>query len=149
MLNFRRLNFWWTLLPHENFPLYGRTNIVIVLVRHDFHSLVIPAVNSSEDVYIVNEIDGVTFNCTSTGIPPPTLLWFKEGSLLNDSDSRVNIGDAGNQLLTSLLYQVTQNLTIYNTSSEDTGNYSCFAGNDAGSDKALFELVVRSECFEG
>ena len=100
-------------------------------------------------MYIVNEMNAVTFLCMSTGIPLPTILWFKENSLLNDSESRVCIGDAGSQLLTSLLYQATQNLTVYNTSSEDTGNYSCLVENDAGSGKIYFELVVRSECLEG
>ena len=106
---------------------------------------VVPVVTSLENVYIVNEMDAVTFQCMSTGIPPPGLLWLRENSLLNDSDSRVSIGDAGSQLLNLLLHQVTQSLTIHNTSREDTGNYSCFAENDAGNARAFFVLVVRSE----
>ena len=110
-----------------------------------FLSSVIPVVNSSQNEYVVNEMDPVTFQCTTTGIPLPTLFWFSESVFLNDSDTRVTISDAGSQLLASLLYQVTQNLTIYNTSSKDTGDYSCLAENDAGYDEAFFELVVRSE----
>ena len=110
---------------------------------------VIPDVVSSQTVYIVNETDTVTFQCTTAGIPSPTLSWFNGSAALNDSDSRVTIGDAGSQLLTSLLYQVTQNVTILNANSDDNGSYSCLAGNSAGTDEAIFELVVRSEYLEG
>ena len=106
-----------------------------------FLSLVVPAVNSSETDYSVNVTDPVTFECTATGLPPPTLSW-------SGSDSRVTIGDASSQLLTSLVFEVTQNVTIQNTASDDTGNYSCLAENDVGNDTALFEFVVISECPE-
>ena len=111
-------------------------------------SLVVPAVNSSETDYRVNVTDTVMFQCTATGIPPPTLSWFNGTTPLNGSDSRVTIGDASSQSLTSLLFEVTQNVTIQNTARDDTGNYSCLAENDAGNDTALFEFVVISECPE-
>ena len=114
-----------------------------------FPFAVIPDVVSSQLVYIVNETDTVTFQCTAIGIPSPTLSWFDGSVALNDSDSRVTIGDASSQLLTSLLYQVTQNVTILNADSDDNGSYSCLAGNSVGSDQAFFELAVRSECIEG
>ena len=101
--------------------------------------------NSSETDYSVNVMDTVTFVCTATGIPPPTLSWFNGTTPLNGSDSRVTIGDARSQLLTSFVLEVTQNVTIQNTASDDTGNYSCLAENDAGNDMALFEFVVISE----
>ena len=110
---------------------------------------VIPDVVSSQLVYIVNETATVTFQCTTAGIPSPMLSWFNGSAALNDSDSRVTIGDAGSQLLTSLLYQVTQNVTILNADSDDNGSYSCLAGNSVGTDEAFFELVVRSEYLEG
>ena len=109
-------------------------------------SSVIPVVNSSQSVYVVNETDAVTFECIATGIPSPTLTWFVEGSLLNATESRVIFANASSQLITPVLFRVTQNVTIQNATTGDDGMYSCHAQNTAGSNMVSFELVVRCEC---
>ena len=44
--------------------------------------------------YTVNEADTVTFECSATGIPLPTITWLRNGMELNTmTDSRVTVGD--------------------------------------------------------
>ena len=111
-------------------------------------SSVIPVVNSSQSVYTVNETDAATFECIATGIPSPTLNWLMEGDRLNATES-VIIANASSQLITSVLFQVTQNVIILNATSADAGMYSCRAENAVGNNMATFELRVRCECLEG
>ena len=84
--------------------------------------------------------------CSSTGIPTPSISWYRNGTALTPrSDPRVTVGSPSQQLLSPVLYQVTQTLTITNTADTDSGNYSCVGSNTAGTDTALFTLVVQSK----
>ena len=101
---------------------------------------------SSFDLYTANETTPVTFQCTSTGVPTPSITWYRNGAALtSSSDPRVSVGSPSQQLLSSGLYQVTQTLTITNTADNDSGNYSCAGTNTAGTNTALFVLVVQSK----
>ena len=105
-----------------------------------------PVILSSEESYITNETTPVTFQCSSTGIPTPSISWYRNGTALTpSSDPLVTVGSPSQQLLSSGLYQVTQTLTITNTADTDSGNYSCMGNNTAGTDTALFTLVVQSK----
>ena len=99
--------------------------------------------------YTTNETRPVTFQCSFTGIPVPSITWYRNGSALTpSSDPRVSVGSPSQQVLSSGLYQVTQNLTITNTTDTDSGNYSCVGNNTAGSDSDEFGLVVQSKCIQ-
>ena len=98
---------------------------------------------SSQSVYNTNETSPVTFQCTVTSNPSSDISWYRNGAVLIPSnDPRVSVGQ---QLVSSGLYQVTQTLTITNTTDTDSGNYSCVGNNTAGTDTALFALVVQSK----
>ena len=82
--------------------------------------------NGSFGGYVVNVTDPVTFECTATGIPPPTILWFRDGVLLS---SGVMLNEPSQTLVsatmgTGMIYQVERTLT-FNTTANDTGTYTC------------------------
>ena len=103
--------------------------------------------------YTVNETDTVTFECTTTGIPPPIITWLRNGMELNSTtDSRVTIGDPMDIDFPrdndgETVSMVTRTLNLINTTDGDSGMYSCMATNDAdpGSDMMDFELIVQSK----
>ena len=73
---------------------------------------------------IVLGIDS-TLTCTYTGVPTPTLLWYR-----GTGDDRVNIpfSDAEYVVIHTPATQTTE-LTIRNVASEDAGIYGCEATN--------------------
>ena len=97
-----------------------------------FHT-VIPEIifpNNSFTGYVVNVTDPVTFVCTATGIPPPTIQWFRDGVLLS---SDVMLSEPSQTLVpatmgTGMIYQVERTLT-FNTTASDTDTYTCEASN--------------------
>ena len=101
--------------------------------------------------YTVNETDTVTFECSATGIPPPTITWLRNGKELNDTtNSRVTVGDSTEMDFTrdndgETVSVVTHTLNLVNTTDGDSGMYSCMATNDAdpGTDTEEFELIVQ------
>ena len=103
--------------------------------------------------YTVNETDTVTFECSATGIPPPTITWLRNGMELNDmTDSRVTVGDPMEMDFTrdndgETVSIVTRTLNLINTTDGDSGTYTCMATNDAdpGSDTMDFDLIVQSK----
>ena len=108
--------------------------------------VVIPNITSLNSIYVTNETSPVTFQCTATGIPTPSIIWLKGGIVLSsNSDPWIVIGSPNQQLLSSGVYQVTQTLTITNTADSDSGNYLCVGNNIAGSSTDQFELIVQSK----
>ena len=106
----------------------------------------IPNITSLNSIYVTNETSPVTFQCTATGIPSPSIIWLKGGTALSSSsDPRITLGSLSEQLLPSGVYQVTQTLTIINTTDSDSGSYLCVGNNDAGSDTDQFQLIVQSK----
>ena len=101
--------------------------------------------------YTVNETDTVTFECSATGIPPPTITWLRNGMELNNmTDSRVTVGDPMETNITrdnvgKTVSIVTRTLNLMNTIDGDSGMYTCMASNDANpnNDTEVFELVVQ------
>ena len=80
--------------------------------------------------YVVNVTDPVTFECIATGIPPPTIQWFRDGVLLS---SDVMLSEPSQTLVpaplgTGMIYQVERTLT-FTTTANDTGTYACEASN--------------------
>ena len=100
--------------------------------------------------YTVNETDTVTFECSATGIPPPTITWLRNGMELNNmTGSRVTVGDPmetdserGDGETVSM---VNRTLNLINTINGDSGIYTCMATNDAdpNNDTETFEFIVQ------
>ena len=88
--------------------------------------------NDSFAGYVVNVTDPVTFECTATGIPPPTIQWSRDGVLLssgvllNDHEPSQTLVPA--PMSTGMIYQVERILT-FTTAANDTGTYTCEASN--------------------
>jgi len=75
--------------------------------------------------------DNVTFNCTATGIPLPTITWMNESITLMDSDVIIDS--------TTIL----STFTLSNLQDDDFDNYTCTATNVFGSDNVT--LLLGSE----
>ncbi|KAJ7323710.1 Hemicentin-1 [Desmophyllum pertusum] len=73
--------------------------------------------------YTVNETNNVTMVCRATGVPPPTITWFKTG---NSKELAY-----GEQYL------------IVNTTGSDDGTYTCMAKNELGQDSSEITLNVQ------
>ena len=100
--------------------------------------------------YTVNMGDVVTFQCVATGIPAPSITWFRNGTEL--SNSRVTFGDLSEAISVvdnagKIIFQTSRMLTLTMTEDDDSGSYECRASNNAtnGSDTEPFELIVQSK----
>ena len=117
----------------------------------DLPRILTPVINFT---YIVNESDSVTFNCSASGIPAPTISWLRvgqNGSATNIDDTRFSISQSqvdDNYELPDgrgTGFLVTSQLAISITQDEDSGQYQCLAENDVGNTTREFELVVQSK----
>ena len=99
--------------------------------------------------YTVNLGDIATFQCVATGIPAPTITWFRGGVELNASDPRVTFNAPSNSTNAEMVYQVARTLTLDMTEDNDSDTYQCRATNAAmpGMDTMNFTLIVQSEYY--
>ncbi|XP_026178915.1 hemicentin-1 [Mastacembelus armatus] len=90
-----------------------------------------PSIRGSEEVSPLTVIEGslITFVCESSGIPPPSLTWRKDGSELK-SDQRLRILSGGRQLQISSAERM------------DTASYTCTASSPAGTTSKVYSLQV-------
>ncbi|XP_059141244.1 vascular endothelial growth factor receptor 2-like [Physella acuta] len=63
------------------------------------------------------------FQCGITGLPPPTILWFKD-------DKRIEVSEKDTEKSNYVLHD--HSLTIKNASKADEGNYQCMGKNRGG-----------------
>ncbi|KAI7799480.1 hemicentin-1 isoform X1 [Triplophysa rosa] len=90
-----------------------------------------PSIRGSDEVSPLTVIEGshITLVCESSGIPPPSLTWKKDGSELQ-GDSRVRILSGGRQLQISCAERT------------DASSYTCLASSAAGSAMKEYSLQV-------
>ncbi|XP_051581270.1 hemicentin-1-like isoform X1 [Myxocyprinus asiaticus] len=90
-----------------------------------------PSIRGSDEVSLLTVIEGslITFVCESSGIPPPSLTWKKEGSELK-GDSRVRVLSGG------------RHLQIFNAERIDASSYTCLASSVAGNAMKEYSLQV-------
>ncbi|OBS73000.1 hypothetical protein A6R68_12423, partial [Neotoma lepida] len=69
-------------------------------------------------------------DCQVTGSPPPTIMWLKDGQLIDERD--------GFKILLN-----GQKLVITQAQVSDTGLYQCVATNIAGDHRKEFEVTVH------
>ena len=100
--------------------------------------------------YTVNETDSVTFVCIVFGIPAPSISFYRNGEIIDQSmDMRITLTDNSEpqDFLTSggTVFLVSHNLTLDNTVDTDSGIYTCAASNIAVIMTQNFELIVQGE----
>ena len=98
--------------------------------------------------YTVNETVTVTFECSATGIPAPTITWFRNGIELRNNRTTFNDPISTDHMRTrdgETVWRVTRTLDLANTADTDSGMYMCRATNDAEFAEGMFELIVQSK----
>ncbi|XP_019355735.1 hemicentin-1 isoform X2 [Alligator mississippiensis] len=92
-----------------------------------------PSIQGPEQECINETISNpVTFACDATGIPPPTLIWLKNGKSIENSDSlEVHILSGGSKL------QIARSQQL------DSGTYTCVASNVEGKAQKSYILSVQ------
>ena len=99
--------------------------------------------------YTVDMGNNVTFQCVATGIPAPSITWFRSGTQL--TGPRVEVDDHSEVTVANIegeaVMQISHNLTLSMTEDDDSGTYECRASNGAmpGEDAETFELIVQSK----
>ncbi|KAG5276279.1 hypothetical protein AALO_G00130100 [Alosa alosa] len=90
-----------------------------------------PSIRGSEEMSRVVVVEGspMSLVCESSGIPPPSLTWKKDGTDLK-ADARVRVLSGGRQL------------QISSAEHTDTASYSCLATSAAGSAMKQYSLQV-------
>ncbi|XP_075689566.1 hemicentin-1 [Rhinoderma darwinii] len=91
-----------------------------------------PNINGSEKtdeltVVVNRQLD---LHCSTTGFPPPVIIWLKDGQILSETDS-VHFVNAG------------QILRITSAQEEHGGHYNCLVSNQAGEAKKEFAIIVH------
>ncbi|XP_051803642.1 hemicentin-1 [Acanthochromis polyacanthus] len=99
--------------------------------NYNLNVWVSPSIRGSEEVSPLTVIEGslITLVCESSGIPPPSLTWRKDGSELK-SDQRLRVLSGGRQL------------QISTADKTDTASYTCTASSAAGTTSKEYSLQV-------
>ena len=84
-----------------------------------------------------NETNPIIFSCQATGEPVPSISWYFNGVMINESKYNVS-----NTLRETT---VTSLLTITNANSFDVGTYTCQAENIIGIDQSSGVLTVNGK----
>ncbi|NXO39218.1 HMCN1 protein, partial [Locustella ochotensis] len=92
-----------------------------------------PSIEGPEQELISESISNpVTFVCDATGIPPPTLVWLKNGKPIEYLDSlEVHILSGGSKL------QIARSQLL------DSGTYTCIASNPEGKAQKTYVLSIQ------
>ncbi|NWV42606.1 HMCN1 protein, partial [Grantiella picta] len=92
-----------------------------------------PSIEGPEQELVSESISNpVTFVCDATGIPPPTLVWLKNGKPIENLDSlEVHILSGGSKL------QIARSQLL------DSGTYMCIASNPEGKAQKTYVLSIQ------
>ncbi|RMC08359.1 hypothetical protein DUI87_14601 [Hirundo rustica rustica] len=92
-----------------------------------------PSIEGPEQELVSESISNpVTFVCDATGIPPPTLVWLKNGKPIEYLDSlEVHILSGGSKL------QIARSQLL------DSGTYTCIASNPEGKAQKTYVLSIQ------
>lgn len=102
--------------------------------RSRYSSLAPPKIvqkSPSSPILLKMAASNVRMKCTSTGVPKPTIRWFKDGVQV--------IGFSGGRVDTSISGQ----LSILALTAVDAGLYECRAMNALGIDKGTFTVQIK------
>ncbi|XP_012495412.1 PREDICTED: hemicentin-1-like, partial [Propithecus coquereli] len=101
-------------------------------IKYEVDVLVPPAIEGGDETsyFIVMVNNLLELDCQVTGSPPPTIMWLKDGQLIDERD--------GFKILLN-----GHKLIIAQAQVSDTGLYRCVATNTAGDHKKEFEVTVH------
>ncbi|XP_036128071.1 hemicentin-1 [Molossus molossus] len=101
-------------------------------IKYDVDVLVPPTVEGGDETsyFIVMVNNLLELDCQVTGSPPPTIMWLKDGQLIDERDGFKTLLNG-------------RKLVIAQAQVSDTGLYRCVAANPAGSHKKEFEVTVH------
>ena len=110
------------------------------------------------ETFVANESNPAILTCVATSIPAPNITWFvapsffmvvgREGSTtvhINSDGIEYNITST-TRVLSSQNIEVTSTLTVYNTTMNSSGVYTCAAMNSFGRVNDTAELIVQCKC---
>ncbi|XP_048080805.2 hemicentin-1 isoform X4 [Ursus arctos] len=101
-------------------------------IKYEVDVLVPPAIEGGDETsyFIVMVNNLLELDCQVTGSPTPTIMWLKDGQLIDERD--------GFKILLN-----GRKLVIAQAQVSDTGLYRCVATNIAGDHKKEFEVTVH------
>ena len=99
----------------------------------------ITTLSPSSTVEVALEFN-ITLTCTSSGSPPDTFTWMKDGVPVTQSTDITAVDYTSTSAVFSSSY------TISNVSISDNGTYTCTVTNPIGSDNYTFTVNVHSKC---
>ena len=140
---------WLVRLQHRPASLCTVSAYTVILNGDIILSLfstcvVVPSAIPDQVTVVVLENSSVTFQCQASGIPSPTISWYRNGAMLSPStDPRISLGAPTQQLQITGVYRVTRNITINSTATTDAGVYSCVGVNQYGNGSNIFIVTVQ------
>ena len=110
----------------------------------------------------VNVTEGFYMTCSASGLPSPSISFFRGNESLDDANgmsgmgmdftSRALVGDVSMpMLMDDGTFLVTRSLTLFNVVDEDSGNLTCQATNniielnETRMNNVVFELIVQGK----
>ena len=130
-------------LDAGDYACVAANNISTVTALATLTVHVVPIISSSMDTYTATENGSVSFQCTGTGVPAPSITWYRNGAqLLNNSRTTITI-NSPRQDGATLIYEVIGVLRIMPVYDNDSDTvYTCTASNIAGNVTDQFGLDV-------
>ena len=92
--------------------------------------LISPPANSEASVDADHMIQ-----CTFEGVPTPTVVWSRDGTMLSDGSNDITIATGDS----------SSTLTITTLTADDSGSYTCMVSNLLGTVTASSTLQVQCE----
>ena len=86
----------------------------------------------------------MVLTCVAYGVPPPSLNWSRNGSLLRSNDSHITIYSNTVTDSASGVIFAKSIMKLCRSELADVGTYSCLASNGIRDDSFTFELSVES-----
>ena len=99
-----------------------------------------------DTTFMVDEERQIDIPCNATGLPAPTISWYRNGVIINDP--RFIFGTPDEMLGADGVYTVMRTLTLMGAQDADSDNYTCVAENgNARMPRVMqdFELIVNGK----